>query len=182
MADNPAVTTIACTPENDEACRLVGRFLQSFATMEQAIDAVVGAVLDLKGGTVYVLAANIPFQKKVEILFAGERTVGAKPDKGRQLLLDRTRKAILALNDKRVIFAHCQFGPAQGSGVIFQRVVPKQILKVDPVAFTPDEVHQLCQKALATAADIKRIADEMKKYMPSLDFSDPRNSGLFVLM
>ncbi len=167
--------------ELDEAFRLVGKFLYHFANLEHAIDNAVGKLLGLEEGVVSIVAANVPAAKKVDLLFSAENFLGAKPDKGRQTLISKTKNEIMKLNEKRVIAAHSQFDSAGGGGVQFRRVVAKKELKVTTEHWSVADVEGLCQSCIAQSEAVTKLADEMEPYKPSLDFSDPRNSGLMTI-
>ncbi len=171
MTDHPALE------EFDEACRLVGKFLYHFANLEHAIDNAVGKLLGLEGGVVSIVAANVPAAKKVDLLFSAENFLGAKPDQERQALISSTKNEIMKLNDKRIIAAHSQFD-AVGGEVHFRRVVAKKELKVTTEQWSVAYVDALCTSCVAQGQAVTRLADEMEQYLPSMDFSDPRNSGL----
>jgi hypothetical protein len=47
---------------------------------------------------------------------------------------------------------------------------------------TSDEVFALCDKAHEISEKILALVAEMKPYVPSLDFSDPRNSMYALLL
>ena len=164
-----------------EAQRLVGQFLQNFALLEQALNAGIGKILDLNAAKTEIVCASIPYARKVELFFAAELHSASMPDLDRQKLLKEARGAALDLNKSRVIFAHHAFSSDGKDGVRFVKVTNAK-LEVSNVKLSPKEVEKLCERARETAARINLIAAEMKPYKPSLDFSDPRNSGYLVLL
>ena len=60
------------SPDNNSenvAQQLVGKFLQNFALMEQALDMGIGKLLGLTGGANDIVCSNISFAKKGEHIF-----------------------------------------------------------------------------------------------------------------
>jgi len=165
-----------------EAQRLVGQFLQSFALLEQALNAGIGKILDLDKDKTEIVCANIPFARKAGVFFSAEHRTASMPDQSRAKLLKDTRGSVLALNDWRVIFAHHPFTSDGQDGVRLRRVVANTKLEIRDIQLSPGDVDKLCDKAKGAAGDIDRIVAEMKSYAPSLDFSDPRNSGYIALL
>lgn len=149
--------------------------------MEQSLDRGIGKLLNLKGGVADIICSNIPFAKKQDVFFSAEGLLAAKPDKVRKSELKKLWNSIQYLNEKRVMFAHNPFS-ASDSGIAFRKVVAKKELKISVVNLTSDEVFALCDKAHEISEKILALVAEMKPYVPSLDFSDPRNSMYALLL
>lgn len=164
-----------------EAHRLVGAFLQSFALVEQALDAGIGKLLSLERGKNAIICSSIPFAKKLGVFFSAEGLLAAIPSKEREKKLRKTRAAIHDLNQKRIMFVHSTFLYHVSGGVSFRRVVADGKLKVDIVNLNKEDIEVLCEEAGRLVSEIDSLVSEMKPYVPSLDFSDPRNSGYLSL-
>ncbi len=164
-----------------KAQTLVGKYLQAFASLEQALDAGIGKLLGLEGPKNDIVCSSVPFAKKLGVFFSAEGLLAAKPDRDRKTLLKETRSAILRLNQQRVMFAHNAF-ITNGDGVTFRRVVADQKLEVSTVMLSTLQVNELCCEALNLAQQVDRLVTEMEPYVPALDFSDPRNSMYIALL
>lgn len=168
----------------DTADKLVGRFLRNFATLERAIDEALVKLLKLEPQAGEIVLANMPFQKKVETLFASEKEFAAAPGKVREKTVADTRVQILTLNDQRNIAAHCSFdGTDDGRAVQFRQVVAKRDgLKISDVVWTVDDVERSCARVADLVRDVKELVETMKPYEPSLEFYDLRDSDNATLL
>jgi hypothetical protein len=175
------LTGAAPDPES-EAQRLVGQFLQHFALLEQALDAGIGKLLGLEGGKNEIVCSSIPFAKKLGVFFSSEGLLAAIPDAQRKNQLKETRSKIMALNQTRIMFAHNPFSANTDGGVSFRRVVADTKLQVSNVVLSSTDVLRLCEEAKRLVLQLGDLVSEMKPYLPSLDFSDPRNSGYIALL
>ena len=172
--------------ENNEALqaafRQVGKFLYHFSLLEQEIDDGIGKLLGIGAGAVDIVTANMDFSRKVNVLRSAEGFKAAIPDSAREKKLKETFKAILALNDDRKIVAHCSFSYGKESGaVVFRRAVASKELKVENIEWDDKKFQESFTKADEVRASVHQLIEEMKPYQPSLDFSDPRNSGYLGL-
>lgn len=105
-------------PENSEAQRLVGAFLQRWALVEFCLDQALGAALGLKQQQTNIIAVNIPFYKKVHITNAALDFLQLRPSevKRRKKEIEKLRP----LANDRNIAAHYGFEPNEnGDGVRF---------------------------------------------------------------
>ncbi|MEO9297057.1 hypothetical protein [Devosia alba] len=177
-----AVELIPRTSETDKANRLVGRFLQHFALVEEAIDSGLTKLLGLDSGVSDIVAANVPLAKKIDILFSAENLLAEMPDSERGSLLKKTRSQVLSLNNNRIIAAHCRFDAIEEGAIVFRRVVAKGKLKIESVEWDEGDVERFCTDATVAAAAISTIVSELIPYQPRLDFSDPRNSMYLPLL
>jgi hypothetical protein len=176
------------TPDNENnealqaAFRQVGEFLYHFSLLEQEIDDGIGKLLGIGAGAVDIVTANMDFGRKVYVLRSAEGFKAAMPDSAREKKLKDTFKAIFALNDDRKIVAHCSFSYGQESGtVVFRRAVASKELKVENIEWDDKKFQESFTKADEVRASVHQIIEEMTPYQPSLDFSDPRNSGYLTL-
>lgn len=165
-----------------QAHRLVGQFLQNFALLEQALDTGIGKLLGLDGGKSDIVCSSIPLAKKLGVFFSAEGLLGALPDAQRKRRLKDTRSDILTLNQQRVMFAHNPFSASAGGGISFRRVVADTKLQVSTIILSAEEVERLCNDAKRLVSQLDELVSEMEPYVPSLDFSDPRNSGYLALL
>ena len=153
------------------ACRQVGQFLYHFSLLERELDNGIGKLLGIETGAVDIVTANIDFARKVNILFSAEDYKAEMPDKIRKKLLKETFKAIMCLNDKRKIVAHCPFSPGeQQSEVIFRRATASKRLQVEDVKWSDPQFQSAFAEAEKTTANLRRIIDEMVPYMAKFDF------------
>jgi predicted ester cyclase len=169
-------------PDEAEAHRLVGKFLQNYALLEQALDAGIGKLLKLEGAKNDIVCANIPFAKKIGVLFSAEEFLSEVPDAERKKKLKKLWSTMEELNQKRVMFAHNSFSSDGKGGISFRRVVAKKKLEVSDIPLTSKQVEKLCTDAVALAFQIEELVSDMKPFEARLDFSDPRNSGNLALL
>jgi hypothetical protein len=180
QASPPSPSSIL-SPE-DEACRLVGSFLQNFALMEHAIDDGIRKLLKLEMGTADIICSIIPFAKKIDVLLSAENLLAELPDNARKTLLRETRSGVMSLNQNRIMYAHNSFSSSSSGGVEFRRVVANGKLSISIITHTLDDVEKLCAETISIRRKIDQIVSTMKPYEPSLDFSDPRNSMYIPLL
>jgi len=165
------------------AFQQVGEFLYHFSLLEQQIDDGVGKLLGIGTGAVDIVTANMEFARKVSVLRSAENFKAAMPDEARKKTLKDTFGAIMALNDQRKIVAHCSFSPGKESGtVMFRRAVASKELKVETIEWSNKQFKDSFEEAKRITAGLRQLVDGMKPYEPSLDFSDPRNSGYLAIL
>ena len=169
------------TPEDDEACRLVGRFLKHFSVLETAMDKGLGKLLGLEQGVVDILSTTIPFAQKVNTSLSAENLLAALPEKQRVKAIKGLHGAIYKLNDKRKLFAHLPFVPMD-SGVKFRRVIANGKYNIMEELFTATKIDELCLAALTVASELDGLIETMKPYEASTDFRDVRNSQYLPLL
>ncbi|MGA9601875.1 MAG: hypothetical protein WBS22_16765 [Methylocystis sp.] len=174
-------------PENNDALhaayRQVGEFLYHFSLLEQEVDGGIGKLLGIGAGAVDIVTANMDFARKVSVLCSAESFKATIPDKSRKKKLQATFSAIMALNDKRKIVAHCCFSTGEATGAVaFRRAVATKELKVETIEWTEAQFQEFFEEAKALTAKVHRLIEEMTPYQPSLDFSDPRNSMYIALI
>jgi hypothetical protein len=161
----------------EAAFRQVGKFLYHFSLLEQEINEGIGKVLRISAGSVDVIAANMDFIKKLNLLRCAELIEAAMPDDGRKKTLKKTFDDIEDLNRERNIAVHSPFACGEKCGSVkFRRATAKDKLKVEPIEWNKEKFQQLFEKAESARAALHKLIEEMKPYEPSLDFSDPRNS------
>ena len=170
------------TPDEPEAHRLVGKFLQSYAVVEQALDAGIGKLLELEGAKNDIVCSSIPVAKKIGVLFSAEGILSEVPDAERKKRLNKLWSEIEKLNQQRVMFAHNSFSSDGKGGVSFRRVVAKKKLEVSDISLTSAQVDKICTDAKALAIQIEELIRDMKPFKARLDFSDPRNSVFLALL
>src|SRR5579871_3004121 len=126
------------------AFALVGQFFYAFARMERAMDDGIGVLLGLDPWQTRVVCSAIPLAKKVEVLFATERQLAAKPDKGRAKQLSTVKKQVHDLNGIRVKLAHyiCDF---EKDTLIIRHVVNPNSFKISDLRFSVEEVQGFCR-------------------------------------
>ncbi len=80
--------------EEAGAQQLVGKFLQSFALMEQSLDLRIAKLLDLEGGKSAIVCSNMAFAKKVDVFFSAEGLLAKRPDENRKTALRNSRSRL----------------------------------------------------------------------------------------
>jgi hypothetical protein len=164
------------------ACELVGRFLYSFSRLEAKLDAAIAKLLKLDNVSASIVAANLDFVRKLNIVQTAVQEQNASPgEKWLTNEIEQVFKRIRTINDSRQIMAHSPFGPSPGGGVVFDRTVAKGKLSVKQLDW--DEA--MFEKTLRRMENLERGLDSVlrhiRPYEPSLDFSDPLNSGYLAL-
>src|SRR5215468_5844160 len=114
------------TAEDDlsKACAQVGRFLHEFALVEQEINNGIVQILDLKGDAADVIAHDIDFFRKVNLLKIIALETAPKTEKKS---ISKLFSAVAKQNNDRLLMAHSRFEPAAAEGVQFRRTVAKGI-------------------------------------------------------
>lgn len=153
-----------------KACAKVGRFLHDFALVEQEINDGIVQILDLKGAAADVIANNLDFFRKANLLQTVALETAPEPQKGGVKTLFN---AIAAQNDDRILMAHSTFELAADDGVQFRRTVAKdgKINKTDPL-WTKQKFEQSYKHLLD-------IRDKLTELRPRLTLSEESKTQLF---
>lgn len=163
------------------AFRLVGEYLHWFAILEAELDQGIAKLFEIADGSLDVLTANMDFARKVKVVRSAEVYKAEMPDAERKKLLKDTFSLIMKLNDGRKIVAHCRF-EASLEGVVFRRAVAESRLRVEDVEWTQTTFERSYADIREATDNLRKLVAEMVPYQPKLDFSDPRNSGLIMLL
>lgn len=159
-------------PEDDlsKACAKVGRFLHDFALVEQEINDGIVQILDLKGAAADVIANNLDFFRKVNLLRTVALETAPQPEKGD---INKLFSAIAEQNDDRILMAHSTFELAVDDSVQFRRTVAKdgKIKKEEPL-WTKQKFEQSYKR-------LQDIRDKLTKLHPRLTLSDESKTQLF---
>jgi hypothetical protein len=162
------------------ACELVGRFQHHFARIDQGMDEAITKVFDLDDGAAAILLANIDFMKKVDILRSVIALQFSVADKE---AADRLLKKIKGINNPdRQTVIHSTFEPHGTDSVKFRRVTAKGKLSIQEPIWTKADFERRCAEMDGLATELAALITKLKRYRPSLDFSDPRNSGYVAVL
>jgi hypothetical protein len=162
----------AANHEDDlwKACAKVGRFLHDFALVEQEINDGIVQLLDLEGAAADVIADNLEFFRKANLLLTVALETAPQPEKED---VEKLFRAIAKQNNYRNLMAHSTFELAADDGVQFRRTVAKdlKIKKQDPL-WTKQEFEQSYTR-------LQDIRDKLTKLRPRLTLSDESKTQLF---
>jgi hypothetical protein len=137
------------------ACELVGRFFYHFSRMELQLDTAIAKLFKLDPLYAPIVTANMNFVKKVDAvqcaLSQGKFTIDS----------EATIKAIMDINNKRVVIAHSTFEP-EGNGVTFTRITANKELKAEPCSWNEMEFQVFFQRLESLESDLKKIIPELQ--------------------
>jgi len=151
------------TAEDDlsRACAQVGRFLHEFALVEQEINNGIVQILDLKGDAAHVIAHDIEFFRKLNLLKIVALETAPETEKES---IGKLFSAVAKQNDHRNLMAHSRFEPAADEGVQFWRTVAKGIVKkVDPL-WTKQDFEDSYKR-------LRNIREKLTELRPTLTLS-----------
>jgi hypothetical protein len=114
------------------ACERVGRWLWHFAHIERTLGEGIIRFYRLQGVAGEILAANLDFSRKVNIV----QTMAVKNEGDPVKTVDALCSEIRAINDERQIVAHTLFEPATNGSVRFRRATAKRRVKMDLAEWT----------------------------------------------
>jgi hypothetical protein len=143
------------------ACRLVDLFQYHFGRIEQKIDQGVIKLLDLDDKAGPIVTASVDFAKKLNLLWAVANQQ-ATNDKGRRFV-ERTFKAVFAVNTDRQLVIHSSFEPAPSGDVQFKRTVAKDgRLRVDDQVWGEKKFDNQYTKMEKLAGDLDKVVAMIK--------------------
>jgi hypothetical protein len=151
------------TAEDDlsKACAQVGRFFHEFGLVEQEINNGIVQILDLKGDAADVIAHDIDFFRKVNLLKIIALETAPETEKES---IGKLFSAVAEENNDRILMAHSRFEPAAAEGVQFRRTVAKGIVKkLDPL-WTKQDFEDSYKR-------LRHIREKLTALTPTLTFS-----------
>lgn len=106
--------------------------MHDFATLETEINERITDILQLKGNAADVIAHDLPFFKKLNLLNIVAHETAPENEKKN---IDDIFKAIAAHNNNRILMAHSAFEPAENDLVQFRRTTASnaKIKVLDPL-------------------------------------------------
>lgn len=156
------------------ACELVGRFQYHFSKIEHALDVGIAKFLDLNEGAALIVCANMDTKKKIDTIQSIVRLQFEDKDKSIEKLLNK----IAGINNPdRQTVIHSSFEANGADGVKFKRVLARGELDTKPITWTLKDFDVHFSKMEKAASDLEKLVAKITAYVPSLDFSDSRNSG-----
>jgi hypothetical protein len=164
----------------DRACLLVGRFLLHFSAIETELNEALRKLFELNPDSSDTVCANIEFFTKVNIVRSALTDQDADGARTKQIkdIFGRIAK----INDHRVITAHAGFQANGTDGVQFIRTSAKTGLKREAPVWTEAYCAELFGHMEVLRTELHFMVQSIAPYYPSLDFSDPRNSGYIALL
>jgi hypothetical protein len=170
---------MTCTPTDRDpfsiACELVGRYQYHFSKIEGQLDRGVAKVLDLKDGADDIVCANLDFAKKLNIIRSAVALQFTDTTGKLSGLLNRVSGVN---NPDRQTVIHSTFEPSDG-GVRFSRLIARDELQRINQDWDEPRFTQAFRNMQELTEELGKVVADLKPYLPSLDFSDARNSGLF---
>lgn len=160
------------------ACELVGRFQYHFSRIEAALNRGIAKVLDLNEGAADIVCANLDFLKKLSII---KSAVSLQFNDKDGSLADLLGKIAGINNPNRQTVIHSTF-EACGDGVRFVRVVAKDQLSRQTEDWNREKFERFFTRMDVLANELVKVVENLEPYVPSLDFSDPRNSQYLVFL
>jgi hypothetical protein len=117
-----AMTDIQDLDPETRAFAMVGQFLQAYAKMEETLHNAIGAALSIDPIKMKILAVNIEFSKKIQILRTLIDISESFTDDQRKTTKSECRKMITFAENRNIV-AHTYFGPDKtNKGVEFKTV------------------------------------------------------------
>ena len=164
----------------DRACLLVGRFLLHFSAIDAELNEALRRLFELNPDSSDTVCANIDFFRKIYIVRSALTDQDADGARAKQIkdIFGRIAK----INDHRVIIAHAGFEANGTDGVQFIHTSAKTGLKRETPVWTEAYCAELFGQMEVLRTELHLMVQTIAPYHPSLDFSDPRNSGYIALL
>ena len=164
----------------DRADLLVGRFFRLFGAIEAELNEAIRKLFELPANSAETVCANIDFFKKLNIVKSAlnDQDVQGKHKEEIKSLFNR----IAAMNNHRVTAAHANFDANGDDGVVFSRITATIGLQRTSPTWTEKDCSEMFTEMEAIRKELHVIAQTIAPYHPSLDFSDPRNSGYIAIL
>jgi hypothetical protein len=168
-----------CTPL-DRADLLVGRFFRHFGAIEAELNDAIRKLFELSPESAETVCANINFFKKIDIVRSAltDQDADGKHKGDIKKLFSRIGTA----NNYRLVAAHASFDANGNDGVVFRRITATTGLKRTTPIWTEKDCAEMFAEMMTIRTELHAIAQSIAPYCPSLDFSDPRNSGYMALL
>jgi hypothetical protein len=177
--------------DNSEACELVGRYLQTWASMEITLNDCIASALDLDFSQQCIVCSNISLRDKVFIArTALSIAVVLNEDKAR---FDKTLDKISTLaRSGRNLLAHTFFAPSEdGDSVSFFQVRAKGSLEYPSIKWKRTDFYSKLASieslnkslmelngVLKNGSRLKSLATALISSAPNLMFGEPGLHGL----
>lgn len=167
-------------PGNENAFALVGEFQFHFANMEGALNSCVAKVLGIDGTTAAVVTSTLDFAKKVALVLAA---IDANFSKDNLDTAQKLLKRVRGQNEPhRQNIIHSRFLASGTSDVTFFRTTARDKLEQKIFTWTPSDFRQHFSRMASLAGELMALEGQLEPYVPSLDFSDPRNSSFVAML
>ena len=162
------------------ACEWVGQFFYHFSRMERELDSCIGKVFELKIGPTSILTAKMSVAAKITIVSAMIESQMSGP---KRTQLQKLLNKIWAINDDRVVIAHSTFTAAENNSVKFERLsLNKDGYELKTPIWTKSDFDRRFKHMEKWSTTLGNLVEQLEPYVPSLDFSDPRNSMYAALL
>ena len=167
-------------PDNDTAFALVGEFQFHFANMEGALNSCVAKVLGIDGTTAAVVTSTLDFAKKIAFVLAAiDANFSRSNWEAARKLLSRVRGE----NDPhRQNIIHSRFVPTSDDSVTFFRTTARDKLEQKIFTWTAADFREHFNRMARLGDELKDLESQLEAYVPSMDFSDPRNSNFIATL
>ena len=106
---------------------------------------------------------------------------GRQMDVSKGSEFNRLFAELMQANGDRVIVAHSPFHP-DGDAIVFERVTARGALKRESLRWSYSMFDAKLEALDALAGRLQAFVASLGKYMPSMNFSDPRNSQFIALL
>jgi hypothetical protein len=140
------------------AFAMVGQFLQTYAKMEEALHDAIGAALSIEPTKMKILAVNIEFSKKIQIL---RTLIDISESFTDDEITDKKSKCkkMITFAENRNIVAHTYFGPdSTNKGVEFKTVKASGEFSMDGKVWLDEQfLHEIAQ-----AVDFEKLLREIE--------------------
>jgi hypothetical protein len=154
------------------AFAMVGQFLQTYAKMEEALHDAIGTALSIDQIKMKILAVNIDFSKKVQILRTLIDISESFTDEERKTAKSECKKMITFAENRNIV-AHTYFGPdCTNKGVEFKTVKASGDFSADGKIWLDDEF----LRELALAVGFEKLLDGIETKFQS----KPIDPSLYV--
>ena len=164
-----------------EACELVGRFMYHFGQIEDALDEGIRKLFGLQADPAKVITASMDFSRKMGIVQSALLMQAVDDDDKIIAKIRAPFKAAFQVNMDRQIVAHSPFSPFS-DGVSFDRSIAREGLNRQDPKWTRAMFEQKFKTMQNVRIKLRDVIREITPYIPSMDFSDPRNSALIAVI
>jgi hypothetical protein len=154
------------------AFAMVGQFLQTYAKMEEALHDAIGTALSIDPIKMKILAVNIEFSKKIQILRTLIDISESFTDQERTTAKSKCKKMITFAENRNIV-AHTYFRPdCTNKGVEFKTIKASGDFSADGKIWLDDEF----LRVLAITVGFEKLLDEIETKFQS----KPIDPSLYV--
>lgn len=160
--------------EYDEACRLVGRFMNHWALLESGLNTAITKLLGMKVLEGTIVANNMQCRSKIHIIKTMINLIGARS----QWLPGAIKNidAIANMSDKRNTVVHVPFAPHSKGGVEFLPIKAKGKLTFPDMIWKKTDFNEHCNRIAELSNELDETVRQLSVTRSFFEFAASKGS------